>query len=179
MTVREKLQTRIHVLVIDDEDDMCWALRQIVEAEGHSCVLANTASAALQAVGMKTFHLAFVDVKLPDMNGFDLVRCLHCLAPRLPCVLVSGFLYDDDDLVRDSLASGLIAGFIGKPFLLTQIQEVLNTFAAATGRVADVGSEAVGGKAIPSGGIGGALNAEGASFVEPPPGSLRSPKVMA
>lgn len=179
MTVRSKLQTRIYVLVVDDEDDICWALRQIVEGEGHYCVLANTALAALQAVGLKAFHLAFVDVKLPDMNGFDLVQCLHRLAPDLPCVLVSGFLCDDDDLVRDSLSSGLIAGFIGKPFLLTQIQEVLQAVAAATRREVGGANVAASGKAIPSGGIGGALGADGACFDEAPSVSVRLPKIMS
>ena len=127
---------RLNVLVVDDEDDMCWTLRLIIEGQGHRCVVARTAREALQVVGRESLHLAFVDVKLPDMldkDGFDLVREIRGLVPELPCVLVSGFLYSDDDLVQDSLASGLIAGFIGKPFLLSQIQQVLNEVAGNGG----------------------------------------------
>ena len=130
---------RLNVLVVDDEDDMCWTLRLIIEGQGHRCVVARTAREALQVVGREALHLAFVDVKLPDMldkDGFDLVREIRGLVPELPCVLVSGFLYSDDDLVQDSLASGLIAGFIGKPFLLSQIQQVL----AAVATLSDAGA---------------------------------------
>ncbi len=125
---------RLNVLVVDDEDDMCWTLRLVIEGYGHRCVVAKSAREALQAVGRESLHVAFVDVKLPDMldrDGFDLVREIRGLVPDLPCVLVSGFLYNDDDLVQDSLASGLIAGFIGKPFLLSQIQQVLDAVATA------------------------------------------------
>ncbi|MCY2992314.1 MAG: response regulator [Planctomycetota bacterium] len=127
---------RLNVLVVDDEDDMCWTLRLIIEGAGHRCVVAKTAREALQVVGRESLHVAFVDVKLPDMldrDGFDLVREIRSLVPELPCVLVSGFLYGDDDLVQDSLASGLIVGFIGKPFLLSQIQQVLDAVAGVIG----------------------------------------------
>jgi signal transduction histidine kinase len=40
----------------------------------------------------------------------------------LRCVLVTGYLYEDDEAVRASLRTGLIAGFIGKPFLLHHLQ---------------------------------------------------------
>jgi two-component system, NtrC family, response regulator PilR len=124
----DKGQRAIRVLVVDDDEDLCWALCQIIEGDGLRCVSVNTAADALRAVAREDFRLAFVDVKLPDMNGFELVRCIHHRTPNLPCVLVSGFLYHDDDLVRDGLRSGLIVSFIGKPFLLSQIQDTLCHF---------------------------------------------------
>lgn len=154
-----------HVLVVDDEDDMCWALRRIIETHGHRCSVAKTAHEALAALGQKQFDLAFVDVRLPDMDGFELVRRIRSKADRLPCVLVSGFLYEDDDLVREGLASHLIVGFIGKPFLLSQIHQTLESVAVRSamdredatvpnlGAVGENGNTAVGGKRIPSDGI--------------------------
>lgn len=156
-------RTGIRVLVVDDEEDMCWVLRQIIEAEGHACAVARTAGEALREVERQAFDMAFVDVKLPDFSGFDLVRKIREMAADLPCVLVSGFLYSDDDLVRDGVASGLIAGFIGKPFLLTQIQEVLKGVAAATARDAAGPAAPPSGKPIPLGGIGGASVAAAAT----------------
>ncbi len=86
---------------------------------------------AIEALGQKQFDLAFVNVRLPDMDGFELVRRIRSETDHLPCVLVSGFLYEDDDLVRDGLASHLIAGFIGKPFaLLSQIHQTLESVVA-------------------------------------------------
>ena len=116
---------RIRVLIVDDEVEMCWALQAIVAAEGYCSTVAHTGREALKCIQTGSHHLAFVDLKLPDMEGLDLAARLHQLFPTLPCVLVSGYLYDDDDLILAGLKAGIIAGFIGKPFLLDQVREAL------------------------------------------------------
>ncbi len=141
---------RIRVLVVDDEDDMCWALRQIVVSQGHSCAAAKTALEAQQLVDREVFQFAFVDVKLPDIDGFELVRRLTARSPGLPCMMVSGFHYEDDEVVQGALASGLIVGFIGKPFLLSEIQNALQRFAVARSVEPEVSR---GGPSVPQGGI--------------------------
>ena len=117
----------MRILVIDDEEDMCWALRMILEVEGHTSMVAMNAEGALLLLEKETFELAFVDAKLPDMEGTDLLARIHVKCPDLPCVLVSGYLYDDDDLVQTCRSRGLIRAFIGKPFLLTQVRDVLHS----------------------------------------------------
>lgn len=153
---------RIRVLVVDDEDDMCWALRQIVVAQGYACASAKTALEAQQLVDRETFQFAFVDVKLPDIDGFELVRRLTARSPGLPCMMVSGFLYEDDEIVQEALASKLIVGFIGKPFFLSEIQNALQRFAAPRHVESDASR---GGSSVPQGGIcdpNNVVDAEGA-----------------
>jgi DNA-binding NtrC family response regulator len=113
------------VLIVEDEDDMCWALRTIVEAEGHATQAVQTAHGALAALPGAPFALAFVDLKLTDMEGLELIARLRSRRPGLRCVLVTGYLYEDDEAVRAGLRDGLIAGFIGKPFLLRQVRDAL------------------------------------------------------
>jgi CheY-like chemotaxis protein len=115
----------LRILVVDDEEDMCWALQRILEAEGHAGTIANSAGEALRLVRQEAFHLAFVDVKLPDMDGFDLVARLRTVCPTMPCILLSGYLYDDDVSVQAGLSEGLIRDFIGKPFLLSEIRDTI------------------------------------------------------
>ena len=117
----------MRILVIDDEEDMCWALQKILEVEGHTSMEAMNAEGALALLEGETFDLAFVDAKLPDMEGTDLLAHINVMCPDLPCVLVSGYLYDDDDLVQACQSQGLIRGFIGKPFLLSQVRDVLGS----------------------------------------------------
>lgn len=120
-----KSQTPMRVLIVEDEEDMCWALRTLVEAEGYRPTVARCAQEALGILSDTSFRLAFVDLKLPDMEGLELVGRLRRLLPSLLCVVVSGYLYDDDETVQASLKAGLICGFIGKPFLLSQVREAL------------------------------------------------------
>ena len=117
----------LRVLIIDDETDMCWALQRIIELDGHCCDIAKSACEALQILATKSFQLAFVDVKLPDMDGLELVQRLHRQSPTLSCIVVSGFYYADDDPVQAAIQSGTIAGFISKPFRLDQIQQAMHS----------------------------------------------------
>lgn len=119
---------RLSVLIVDDDTDMCWALQRFVKSEGIQSVVVNNARDALKALATNIFGLAFVDVKLPDMDGLELVHQIHNLAPMLPCVLVSGYLFDDDDQVQNCLKTGLICKFIPKPFQLDQIRDTLRHF---------------------------------------------------
>jgi DNA-binding NtrC family response regulator len=115
----------LRVLIVDDEEDMRWALKTIVFAEGHAGTVASSAAEALRLLAGASFQTAFVDVKLPDMEGLDLVDHIKRLAPNVACILISGYYYDADEAVQQSLKSGRIKAFIGKPFLLRQIQDAL------------------------------------------------------
>lgn len=117
------LHRGLRVLIVDDEEDMCWALKTIVETEGHRAVSVSNAQEALRQLRAASFDLAFVDLKLPDMEGIELIAGLRALLPDLPCFLVSGYLYDDDETVQTACKAGLIRGFIGKPFPLAQVRQ--------------------------------------------------------
>ncbi len=62
------------------------------------------------------FRAAFLDAKLPDIEGLDLARRLRDIDPVIHIVMISGYFYRDDNDVQNALAEGLIKGFIGKPF---------------------------------------------------------------
>ena len=115
----------LRVLIVDDEEDMCWALQKILQTEGHVGTVARSATEALHLLAGASFQTAFVDVKLPDMEGLELVDHIKRLAPSVACILISGYYYDADEIVQQSLKSGRIKAFIGKPFLLEQIQSAL------------------------------------------------------
>lgn len=72
------------------------------------------------------FFLAFVDVKLPDVDGLDLARQMRELEPSMAVVLVSGYFYLDDIAIQQALSQGLINSFISKPF---QQEEILKAVA--------------------------------------------------
>jgi DNA-binding NtrC family response regulator len=117
--------TQMRILVIDDEEGMGWALQRIVEAEGHTAQVAHSAEEALHLVERQVYDLVFVDAKLPDMDGPHLLTRMRVCGPAPPCVLISGYLSQDDDLVQTCLAQGRICAFVGKPFLLAEIRDVL------------------------------------------------------
>jgi DNA-binding NtrC family response regulator len=117
-------------LIVDDEPDLCWALENLLASKGLPCQTAQTAQAALDLMKTHRFHLAFLDVTLPDMNGLELARCLRKLDPLLRFVIVSGYLNNEAAAVAQAQAEGLICACISKPFLHEDILAVIEKLAA-------------------------------------------------
>ena len=62
------------ILVVDDEPTMADGLRLVLEAEGHAVVTAASAAKAVEAANGHGFHLAIVDLVLPDGDGLGVLR---------------------------------------------------------------------------------------------------------
>ncbi|MEK7377177.1 MAG: response regulator, partial [Candidatus Margulisiibacteriota bacterium] len=78
--IKEKLNKEIKIevkipkiLVVDDEDDMRSAITEIVK-EKYEVESASSAGAAIALVKNKSFDLALLDIRLPDMSGLDLLK---------------------------------------------------------------------------------------------------------
>ncbi len=103
-------------LVVDDDKDMCWALEIGLTLAGFATLGAGCAEAALALLARQQFDVAFVDARLPDMEGFHLVGELRRRQPKLITILISGYYFADDQRISDALDSGIINGFLAKPF---------------------------------------------------------------
>jgi DNA-binding NtrC family response regulator len=120
---KEKAMTlqNIKILIIDDEPDMCWALKHLLEKNGFLITKAADGREALDLLTSGSFQGAFLDAKLPDIEGLELARQFREKAPQMRIILISGYFYNDDVAVEKALGEGLICGFIGKPFLHEEI----------------------------------------------------------
>jgi DNA-binding NtrC family response regulator len=103
-------------LIVDDEPDMCWALEHILEKNGLESKKAFTGREALDLMEVNRFRVAFLDAKLPDIEGMELARQIRNRDPAVRIMMISGYFYRDDDAIQKAVTEGLINGFIGKPF---------------------------------------------------------------
>jgi CheY-like chemotaxis protein len=115
------------ILIVDDEPDMCWALEHLLNKRGYVTRKALTALEALKLMERHRFACAFLDAKLPDMDGLELAGRMRQLDPDIKIIMVSGFFYRDDVSIQDAISRGLIIDFISKPFLQEEILRVLKT----------------------------------------------------
>ena len=63
-----------NILIVDDEPDMCWIISQLVQSQGFNVVTAYTGEDACLKLAKGRFSTVFLDAKLPDMDGFDVVK---------------------------------------------------------------------------------------------------------
>ncbi len=115
------METTPTALVMDDEVDLAWAVQQTLVLDGWRVVVAHTGAAAIALAATEPIRIAFVDAKLPDMDGLDVARRIVELQPAATMVLISGYYYSEDQAVRETLRHGLFANFISKPFDLAEI----------------------------------------------------------
>ncbi|MFH2218412.1 MAG: response regulator [Pseudomonadota bacterium] len=112
-------------LIVDDEPDMCWALENILKKNGFCSKKAANGGEALELVKHNRFRLAFLDAKLPDMEGLQLARKIRDIDPLVRIVIVSGYFYRDDADILNAQKEGLINDFIAKPFLHNEVLKVI------------------------------------------------------
>ena len=79
------------VLIIDDEKKICSLLARIIELEGFTVFQANTAKEGLKVLANQEIHVVISDVKLPDMNGIELVKQIKELKPYAEVISLTAF----------------------------------------------------------------------------------------
>ena len=105
------------ILIVDDDPDMCWAISHLIQSQGFNVVTALNGADACFKLANGDFSVVFLDAKLPDMDGLEVARRASTLGQGKPnVVLVSGYHYQDDPVVQDAIAEGIIYTFLAKPF---------------------------------------------------------------
>ena len=81
---------RGRVLLVDDNDTLRRALRRTLTSEGYQVVEASNGREAVQRSREEDFDLIVSDVRMPDMDGVELLRAIHERDADLPVVLITG-----------------------------------------------------------------------------------------
>lgn len=101
------MKRRIRILNVDDDDAGRYVKHRMLHAGGHEVIDAASGSEALLALQIERPDLALIDVKLPDMTGFELTQRMRADAQTrdIPIIQTSAICITDDD-ERDGLTSG-------------------------------------------------------------------------
>jgi two-component system, OmpR family, response regulator len=129
------------VLIVDDEAEYVQTLAKVLRRRGLQVEVAGDGPAALATLDRCTVDVALLDVKMPHMDGTQLLVELRRRWPQLPVILMTGHLQEggDEDLRRAAFA------FLLKPH---PIPELLELIARATACAR--GSQPCGAPRLPS-----------------------------
>jgi len=81
---------RAKVLIIDDEEAIRSSLKMILEYEGYDCVLAANGEAGLKIAEREIPDLVFLDIKMPQVDGMEVLKRLKATEGSPPVVMISG-----------------------------------------------------------------------------------------
>lgn len=84
-------ERRCTILVCDDDPKITYALRMVLEGDGHGVVVTNSGRECLEIARAQPPDLVFVDVTMPDLDGLSVLARLKEHRPGTPVVVVTGF----------------------------------------------------------------------------------------
>lgn len=111
------------ILVVDDDFEDLTSIKNILEKAGYNVVGATNGAQGLDALREDGFSLVLLDIKMPTLSGYDLLRILReRLNHKVPMVYVTIVPKKDVDMTD-------IDGFVQKPFnstsLLKEVKRVM------------------------------------------------------
>ena len=112
-----------HILVVDDEEAVCWALQRALAAEGHKVAVAASAEEAFEKARKQRPDAVVLDVRLPGLDGLSALGKLRELTQEAPIIVVTAF-GNLSTAVR--AVEGGAFDYLAKPFDLDQALETVN-----------------------------------------------------
>ena len=79
------------ILVIDDDENIRKVLTTILEEEGYTVEQAETAQKAIEITKRKAYNLALIDIRLPDMEGIELLTKVRDTTPKMRKIIITGY----------------------------------------------------------------------------------------
>ena len=110
------------MLIVDDEKNILTTLSMCLESMGCAVTAVSHRDAALSALRRQPFDLAFVDLRLKESSGMDLLPLLLKESPELAVILITA--YGTFDTAVQAIKRGA-TDFLSKPFTPAQIRHVV------------------------------------------------------
>ena len=79
------------ILLVDDDIQILDSLKMILESEGYAVETAQSGEEAVTKNKAEAFDAAFLDMRLPRMQGTDMLAVLHKESPRMVKIMMTGF----------------------------------------------------------------------------------------
>ena len=106
-------------LLIADDDPVALALlAEVLAGEGYVVRAASGGAACLELAAREPFELAIVDLRMPDMDGLEVIRRLAVIRPGIPIIILTAFAGIDTAI--EAIRSGA-TDYLSKPFRMEQI----------------------------------------------------------
>ncbi|HKL01786.1 MAG TPA: response regulator, partial [Desulfotignum sp.] len=139
ITFAAKERETFHVLVVDDEKIVRDSMKEWLAEEGYQVWTAASAKKALDLMADTTFHMMLTDIKMPGMDGVELLARAKALQPDLDVVMMTAYAAVDSAV--EAMKQGALE-YVIKPFepetVLAMVSNCFAAFSAAKARMETV-----------------------------------------
>ncbi len=116
------------ILVVDDDAVIREGLRRILGLEGYEVETQSNGQGSLGLLQTKNFDLLITDLKMPGMNGIELLQAVRVLQPGMPIILITGYAAIESAV--EAMQKGA-ADYLAKPFgndeIIAKVRKALDS----------------------------------------------------
>ncbi len=95
------MQEKSRILVVDDNEQFCQNVSDILEMKGYKVMTASDGFKALEMIKRNGLDLVLMDIKMPVMDGVETFKKVKEMAPDIPVIMVTAFAVED--LITEAL----------------------------------------------------------------------------
>lgn len=110
------------ILLVDDDSQVCRLIERILSDEDTRILTAHSGARAVQIAGRTPLDLVILDVKLPDMNGTEVLRRLRDIDAGVAVIMITG--HGSAQTVRAAMELGAV-DYLTKPFGTQEMTQVV------------------------------------------------------
>jgi two-component system response regulator AtoC len=113
------MSNQISVLVVDDDQTACRLLREVMAKEGYQVEAAESGREAVEKAETALFDVAISDIRMPDLDGLELLKILKRLSPETIVIMMTAF--GSIETAIEAIKEGAY-DYISKPFKLDEVK---------------------------------------------------------
>jgi len=114
------------ILIVDDEEDICTLLKAQLTSEGFDVTGVYSGTKAIDELQARDYDIAIIDVRLPDINGVEILRTIRKSKPGTFVIMITAY---DDPIYQQEAEKLGVASYLFKPFQPKTISELCKKLA--------------------------------------------------
>ncbi len=116
------MNNRIRILVVDDEPKLCHLIEELLKLEGYRVDISISNMEALQMIKENKYQMLITDLKMPGIDGLELIQKARELNPEIRTIMITG-----NETVETAVQSlkHEIDDDIKKPFSIVELKKVV------------------------------------------------------
>tara|TARA_B110000116_G_C16379303_1_gene377804 strand:- start:157 stop:549 length:393 start_codon:yes stop_codon:yes gene_type:complete len=124
--MKGKQKRRLKILIVDDNPEIRKLLGEILERKGYEIQSTDKAKQVLSVIERGKADLCLLDLNMPAVSGFDLLKLIRRRHFRIPIIVVSAYI--SESVAKDLAVTG-VQGMVAKPFKNDRIVEEIQRVA--------------------------------------------------
>ncbi len=126
------VRNHIKILVIDDDRSVCETVSSLLERNGFQVQTIGDPQAATELAIQESFHLILVDLKMPEMDGIEVVSRITEVDRKVACIIMTA--YPDLETAAAAMRAGC-RDYITKPFKQDELLQAVDRTCKAMGLI--------------------------------------------